>query len=256
MRVAVVTPYCKEPRAWLERCVDSVRRQTHACEHYVVADGHAQDWLDTAGVRHLKLDRAHADYGNTPRALGAQLAVSEGCDAVAFLDADNWFEPVHVRTCIDVAERSGADWVAARRHLRRDDGSRIDFRIDEDENFSHVDTNCYFVLFGAFYTLPRWALMPKPMAIWCDRFYLASLRRDGLREAHTDTATVNYLCTWAGIFQAIGEQPPPYAKNGLPMHRLTRWLERLQPGDLDHVRRLSGVDLGEFFGVRAARRAA
>ena len=41
MRVAVVTPYWKEPIDVLERCWRSVRTQTH-CDivHYMVADGH------------------------------------------------------------------------------------------------------------------------------------------------------------------------------------------------------------------------
>ncbi len=256
MRVAVVTPYFREPRAWLERCLDSVRRQSLPCEHLLVADGQAQDWIDGAGVQHLRLGRSHADYGNTPRSIGAQLAVSQGCDAIAFLDADNWYEPQHVQTCIEAAQRSGADWVAARRHLSRDDGSRIALRIAEDDDFSHVDTNCFFVLFGAFHTLPRWALMPKPMAMWSDRFYLDALRAEGLREAHCEVATVNYLCTWANVFEAVGETPPPYAKSGLPVERLAAWLQRLQPGDLAHVRRLSGVDLPDFLARRSRRHAA
>lgn len=247
MRVAVVTPYFKEPRAWLERCIDSVRSQTHACDHLLVADGHAQDWVDGVGVRHLRLDRGHADYGNTPRSIGGQLAVAEGYDAIAFLDADNWFEPEHVQTCIDVAERSGADYVAARRHFVRADGSRMPVRIGEDESGAHVDTNCFFLLFGAFHSIPRWLLMPKPMAIWCDRFYLSSLREEGLKEARTAQATVNYLCTWADVFHSIGEEPPAYAKLGLPRERLLQWARRLQPDDLATVRRLSGCSLVRFF---------
>lgn len=247
MRVAVVTPYFKEPREWLERCIASVRAQTHACDHILVADGHPQDWVDGAGLRHLRLDRGHADYGNTPRSIGGQLAVAEGYDAIAFLDADNWFEPDHVQTCVDVAVHSGADFVSARRHFVRADGSRMPVRIGEDENGSHVDTNCFFLLFGAFHTLPRWLLMPKPMAIWCDRFYLSSLREEGLTEARTAHATVNYLCTWADVFRSIGEEPPAYAKLGLPRERLLEWARRLQPGDLAAVRRLSGCSLVRFF---------
>jgi len=252
MRVAVITPYFKEPQAWLQRCIDSVRAQTHACDHILVADGHPQDWVDTAGVRHIRLDVGHADYGNTPRAIGAQLAVSEGYDAIAMLDADNWFEPDHVQTCVEVAERTGADFVSARRFWARADGSRMPVRIQEDEDGSHVDTNCFFLLFGSFHTIPRWLMMPKPMAIWCDRFYLASMRQEGLKEATTDRPTVNYLCTWADVFQSIGETPPPYAKHGLPMHRLTDWVKRLQPGDMAHVQRLSGVDLRQYFAQRKA----
>nr|WP_259374357.1 glycosyltransferase [Calidifontimicrobium sp. SYSU G02091] len=247
MRVAVVTPYFKEPSEWLERCIRSVRQQSHPCDHLVVADGHPQDWLDGAGVRHLRLDRSHSDYGNTPRSIGAQLAVAEGYDAIAFLDADNWYEPDHIQSCVEVAERTGADFVCARRFLARADGSRMPVRIADDDAGRHVDTNCFFILFGAFHTLPRWLMMPKPMTMWGDRFFLASLRQERLREAFVDHATVNYLCTFSDVFELIGETPPPYAKAGLPIERLNAWVRRLQPGDLAHVKRLAGCDLGKSF---------
>ena len=54
MRVAVITPYYKEPEAWLARCLTSVREQSYPVTHFVVADGHPQAWVDEAGVRHLK----------------------------------------------------------------------------------------------------------------------------------------------------------------------------------------------------------
>src|SRR5574337_2079445 len=107
LKVAVVTPYFKEPAATLARCIDSVRKQ-HAdreigeIAHILVADGHPQHWIDDLSVRHLKLDRAHGDFGNTPRSIGAQLAASEGYDAIAFLDADNWLDPDHVAACVAV----------------------------------------------------------------------------------------------------------------------------------------------------------
>ena len=253
MRVAIITPYFQEPREWLERCLASVRRQTVACEHFVVADGHPQAWLDGAGVRHVRLDRGHDDYGNTPRAIGGQLAVSEGFDAVAFLDADNWFDPQHVATCLEAALRTHADVITARRRWVRADGSYMPITMGEDDDGSHVDTNCFFLMFGAFHTIPRWLLMPKPMTIWSDRFYLASLREEGLREAATERATVNYLCTWAAIFRSLGETPPPYAKEGLPHERLAGWISKLRPGDLAHVRRLSGCSVDKVLHrMRAA----
>ncbi len=243
MRVAVVTPYYQEPRAWLERCIASVAAQTQPCDHILVADGHAQDWLDAAGVRHIKLDRGHADYGNTPRALGALLAVSEGYDAIAFLDADNWYAPEHVQRCAERAEASGADYVTASRHWARADGSVMNVAIAEDMNGTHVDTNCFFLLFGAFHTIPRMVLMPKPMAMHFDRYYLQSLREEGLREARTQTRSVYYLCTWSGVYRSIGEEPPAFAKEGVPVERLQAWRKRLQPADLASVRRLVGVTL-------------
>ena len=243
MRVAVVTPYYQEPREWIERCLASVRAQTHACDHIVVADGHAQAWLDEAGVRHIRLDRSHRDFGNTPRAIGALLAVSEGYDAIAFLDADNWYGPDHVQRCAALAQESGADYVSARRFWARADASVMNVQVAEDADGSHVDTNCFFLTFGAFHTIPRMVLMPKPMTMWGDRFYLKSLREEGLREARTDVPTVYYLCTWSGVYRAIGETPPDFAKDPLPVEKLQRWRARLQPADLAAVQRLTGVRL-------------
>jgi hypothetical protein len=60
-RYCVVTPYFKEDRAMLQRCMDSVRRQTTKVDHMLVADGFPQDWISTEPVRHLILDRPHAD---------------------------------------------------------------------------------------------------------------------------------------------------------------------------------------------------
>lgn len=251
MRVAVVTPYHQEPRAWLERCIASVRAQTHACTHLLVADGQAQDWIDAAGARQLRLGTPHADYGNTPRSLGAQLMVAEKFDAIAFLDADNWYEPDHIARCVATAESSAADFVYGDRVFVREDGSRIPFVSPEDQSGQHVDTSCLFLLFGAFHTLPRWLLMPRPMAMAGDRYYVKSLRDEGLREARTGACGVNYLCTWADVYRLVGETPPPYAKSQLPVGRLRQWLDRLSPEDFQLVHRLSGVRADAHRGVAA-----
>ena len=251
MRVAVVTPYYKEPRAWLERCLASVQAQDHVCEHFVISDGHPQEWLDHANVRHIRLDLAHADYGNTPRCIGAQLAVAEGFDAVAFLDADNWYEPQHISACVDVALASRADYVVSGRSLNREDGSVLPWRSREDELVEHVDTSCFFMLQGAFHTLPRWLLMPKPMTMLGDRYFLVSLRQEGLKEARTRRTTVNYLCCWADVYRAVGEVPPAFAKGALPLYQVRQWLLGLSEKDHLRVERLSGCDVGTAAAVLA-----
>lgn len=243
MRVAVVTPYYKEQPEWLTRCVQSVRAQTHPATHFVIADGHPQDWLDSAGVRHIRLDRAHADYGNTPRSIGGLLAVSEGFDAVAFLDADNWYAPNHVELCVSAAGEGEADYVTAMRHWARADGSVMDFRSDEDFDGSHVDSSCHFLLRGAFHAIARWALMPKPMAMWGDRFFLASLRAEDLVERGTFEKSVYYLCTWSPIYEAMGEPPPDFAKRGVPNEQLAAWFRGLTARDREMLAKHTGVAL-------------
>ena len=241
MKVAVISPYYKEPRAWIERCIESVRIQTHGATHIVVADGHPQDWIDQLPVRHLRLDRPHGDYGNTPRAMAALMAASEGFDAICFLDADNWLHRDHVRSCIELARRGDFDYITTRRHMVREDGSIMPLRIGEDVDGSHVDTNLYCLLRGAFHTLGRWALMPRPMAVYGDRVYLASLRADGLKSACTEERSVRYLCTWAHLYRDIGETPPEFAKDPLPVAGLADWYGGLDERETELTRRLSGM---------------
>lgn len=247
LRVAVITPYFKEESATLTRCIDSVRKQQHGSEiaeivHILVADGHPQSWLDTLGVRHIKLDRSHGDFGNTPRSIGAQLAASEGYDAIAFLDADNWFEPDHIGACgrVLLSASEPIDYVVARRRLVRDDGSRLPIAAADDESFAHVDTSCYFLSWSAFHTLGHWSVMPKPLSLVGDRIYRRALQTAGLRFAAVDHPTVNYLCTWSAFFEAIGETPPAYAKPNIDLSPVSRWWNRLDCRSKQVVERLAG----------------
>ena len=43
LRVAVITPYYREPLTMLRQCHDSVRTQTYPCTHFLIADGHPQE---------------------------------------------------------------------------------------------------------------------------------------------------------------------------------------------------------------------
>jgi len=247
LKIAIVTPYFKETPRVLARCIDSVRTQqssAHVGEitHFVVADGHPQHWIDDLGLRHVKLDRSHGDYGNTPRSIGAQLAASDGHDAIGFLDADNWLDPDHVACCADALMRAAepVDYVVARRRLVRDDGSALPIAPREDETFEHVDTSCYFLSWSAFHLLGRWSVMPKPLSIVGDRIFRQALREAGLKFTAVDHPTVNYLCTWSTFFDAIGETPPEYAKPNIDLGPVTRWWQRLDARSRSVVERLTG----------------
>ncbi|MEI9963395.1 MAG: glycosyltransferase [Caulobacteraceae bacterium] len=108
LRVAVVTPYFKEPLELLRQCHLSVARQTYPCLHVMVADGFPQAALDGWQIDHLTLPRPHGDIGSTPRLVGCYHAIGLGFDAVAFLDADNWYREDHVETLVRLHERTGA----------------------------------------------------------------------------------------------------------------------------------------------------
>jgi glycosyltransferase involved in cell wall biosynthesis len=151
-RVLVVTPYYKESQAVLLRCIESVRAQSVTVDHLLVADGYPQDWLDQAGVRHLRLDRSHADWGDTPRGMGCLLGVAEDYDAIALLDADCWIDPEHVELSLATAARDpAADYVVAGITNRRPDGSAFD--VWQQPLEEHIDTNSFFFLPSAYRAL-------------------------------------------------------------------------------------------------------
>ena len=126
------------------------------------------------------------------------------------------------------------------------DGSLLDFRSDEDFDGSHVDSSCYFLLRGAFHAIARWALMPRPMAMWGDRFFLASLRGEDLVERGTFEKSVYYLCTWSPIYEALGEPAPEFAKRGVPSERLAAWARTLSAHDRAVLARQTGVALPDL----------
>ncbi|MEO8715705.1 MAG: glycosyltransferase family A protein [Acetobacteraceae bacterium] len=243
-RCAVVTPYLKEDRALLERCMRSVVAQTVKTEHFMVADGFPQAWIDDSGVRHFKLDRTYADNGTTPRAIGAILAMSERYDAIAWLDADNWFEPDHVECCLDAArsaENGICDYVIARRNLVRPDETIID--LPDEPMEQHVDTNCFFHLSGSFHLLTVWGLIPREVTGACDRMFYAALKSAGLIAAVTHKPTVNYHCLWESVYRAMGESPPPGAKPAYKASAIHDWLTRLSDRELQIARRRTRIHL-------------
>ncbi len=247
-RYAIITPYYKEPCDVLERCIASVRDQTVATDHFLVADGFPQDWVDSAGVRHIRLDSAHADFGDTPRGIGAMTAVSEGYEAIGFLDADCWLEPDHTEHCLELVQQahSGAcDYVIALRHERRPDGTIMDIgQVSPDK---HVDTNCFFFLKTAFHVLPVWKSIPREISIVGDRVFYNAVRANALQPVLATRKTVNYTCMWESIYRAMGETPPEGAKPNPDHHAVKRWIADLSASDRSMINRLIQTKLEELY---------
>ncbi len=238
-RYAVVTPYYKEPRETLERCIASVRRQTVSADHILVSDGFAQDWIDGAPVNHLRLGQCHADFGNTPRALGAMLAIAQHYDAIGFLDADNWYDEDHVEACVEAAAGvPDAEGVIARRRFVRYDGSVMNIR----EEPNHVDTSCFWLREGSLHLAHFW-LMPVELAPLCDRVYYAMIKARNLKLATVRKPTVNFTCQYQALYRAIGEVPPPGAKPNVEVRSICEWLIGLSERKRRLVALQCGVDL-------------
>lgn len=216
MKIAVVTPYFREPTETLQRCIDSVRAQTYPCTHYLVADGHRNPVVgrDLPTQRHITLPIAHGDYGGVARTIGSLRAATDGFDAIAWLDADNWYRPEHIESMCRRLEAAGKPLCAAWRTLHRPDGSEMPLDPDQELRGEHVDTNCWLVARPAFALLTAW-LMPTELSVIGDRVVFEAARRMGLTGVQTRRRTVCYTTLYQDHYQRLGETPPPDAKSGI-----------------------------------------
>ena len=213
MKIAVISAYYKEEPELLKRCLNSVKEQTIKCDHFFISDGHPQEWIKNTGVRHIELGKSHNDYGNTPRGIGAQIAISEGYEAILFLDSDNWLDSNHLEHCLESALLKypnilECDYVIAKRRFRRLDLSVMNIR----EEPNHVDTNCFFFLPGSYYLIPYWNLMPKEFSNIGDRIFHKNITSANLNYVINKNITVNYLNLWRSTYESMGETPPEESK--------------------------------------------
>jgi hypothetical protein len=216
-----------------------------AADHFMVSDGFPQEWLDHANVRHIRLGKAHSDLGNTARALGALLAVSEGYDAIGLLDADNWLDSGHIEECYraaDSAPETPADLVIAKRRILLPDGRLTNLVVEPD----HVDTSCFWFLPGSFHLLHYWGIMPRQMGPFGDRVFYRMIKTKSLTIRRAKEITVNYTCHYEFGYRSLGIKPPPGAKPGVNMGEVIFSISRLDQRQQELIRRRCGFDPLEF----------
>lgn len=213
-RIAVVTPYHRESDEVLRQCRDSVLAQTYPCDHIVVADGHPNPMFDGGGrTLHVTLPRAHGDNGNTPRGVGSLLADAGGYDAVAYLDADNWFAPDHLAGLVATHERFNTPVVGCKRALHTLDGAPIALTEDDEEAGRHVDTSCFLIFRPAFRVFRAWS-MPKELGPLCDRVFFQAVLHERFAISLLDRRSVAFRTQYATHYRHAGLPVPAGAKAG------------------------------------------
>jgi glycosyltransferase involved in cell wall biosynthesis len=111
-----VTITRRRPDLLWKRCIGSVKAQIHKANHLVVIDdceATAATFANhrTAGLNSVFMPRSEADRTGPGRSSrlrnwAVRATVSEW---IAFLDDDNEWEPLHLRTLLDTARISGVD---------------------------------------------------------------------------------------------------------------------------------------------------
>lgn len=207
MRIAVVTPYYREPLEVLERCHASVLAQPVECTHILVADGHPRPEIDAWRCEHLVLAATHDDNGNTPRGLGGISALNRGFDGIAFLDADNWYAADHLESVI-AASADGADVVFSDRQVVLPSGDLCPYDDIDIRERRFADTSSIFIRSSAPFLILAWALMDQDLSPICDRVMCAAIQARGARTVWSGRQTVFYESRWRSHFLALGKPPP------------------------------------------------
>jgi hypothetical protein len=224
LRVAVVTPYFQESLGILRHCRESVARQTYPCCHVMVADGFPNPVLDDWAIDHIRLPRPHHDIGATPRLVGSYHAIGLAADAVAFLDADNWYRDDHIETLVDLHRRTGASFLSSSRMLCRIDGS-IMAPCPHTDPDKFVDTSCMMFTRDAFFLLAKWCLTPSYAHLIGDRVMLYYVKTAAMKRSHSSECSLFYRCCREGIYRDLGE-PIPSGVAPIPNYNqaFSRWL--------------------------------
>jgi hypothetical protein len=212
MKIAVVTPYHKEPLATLARCHESVRAQTVGATHIMVADGHARSELTGWDIEHITLPVAHADFGGTPRIIGGMSAKARGFDYIQWLDADCWLRPDHLERMLACAAEQGVGFVAATRSLHREDGSVLRALDEESDGSAFCDTNCMFMGRAAFWSIPLWGMVEPAVN---DRLVWDAVRSK-MKTGRCTEPTVCYTASHHFMYVSAGEAAPAGTKAAFP----------------------------------------
>ena len=212
MKVAVVTPYYKESKRIIRRCIDSVAKQTHDdVIHVLVADGYPQDWINDTTLHHIAMPNT-GDAGDTPRLVGSAYASAQGCDAIVFLDADCWMDEGHIAKLIEAQAITSAGIITCPRKIW-DKFTDEYFGVDqESDGVRFNDTNCYMVMRPVFRTISNWAFKPMNKGLVGDRFFWEACLRAGTRIARTTHTMVNYPSDFVCHFEMFGKPVPGDAK--------------------------------------------
>ena len=157
MSVSVIIPTTGVSE--LRNSIESVLNQSINTQCYVVCDGLnykgkvstiVSDYLGNPNLKVCYLPEnvgANGFYGHRTYAAFTHLVNS---DYVLYLDPDNWFNPDHVKTCIDTIESNNLDWCYSLRKIHDKDGQYL---CDDDceslgkwptfQEGNLIDTSCY-----------------------------------------------------------------------------------------------------------------
>ncbi len=111
--VSVVIPVYNVEK-YLERCVDSVLAQTYPNVEIILVDDGSPDGspaiCDRYAAEHNNISVVHKPNGGLASARNAGMKVMHG-EYLFFIDSDDWIDPETLEELVEIAERTGVDFV-------------------------------------------------------------------------------------------------------------------------------------------------
>jgi len=154
MSATVIIPTTGVPE--VRKAIESVLNQSYDTTCYVVCDGEQfkgkvkliLDEYPTVKDCYLPINvGAKGFYGHRVYAAFTHLIDTE---YVMYLDQDNWLEPNHVQSQVDIIKQKNLDWSYSLRKINSKEG---EFVCNDDceslgkwqtyHGINHIDTNCY-----------------------------------------------------------------------------------------------------------------
>jgi glycosyltransferase involved in cell wall biosynthesis len=151
--ITVITPTTGAP--CVRQALESVKNQTYKnIQHLVVVDGQPKGRVIASEYSHIDLvDLPYAtgkDQYNGHRIYGAMTYIANG-DFLCFLDEDNWYEPNHIESLVNIISK-GNKWAYSLRKIVGQEGQYI--CNDDCEslgkwtsviNDKFIDVNCFMI---------------------------------------------------------------------------------------------------------------
>jgi len=172
-----------------------------------------------------------------PRGIGSFLAESWGYDAVAYLDADNWFEPDHIEKMLQAHVETSCPVIACKRTFHELDGTRMNIWEAEEEAQLHADTSCWFITRSAFSLFRAW-FMPKPLAPVCDRVFFQKTVFDQFRICFTPWRSVAFRTQYTAHYRDAKMPAPSGCKDSPDYEGLRRYVA--EPANIQTLQNLFG----------------
>lgn len=161
MLVTIVSAVTGSPL--MRQGIESVQKQTYAdIEHLIVIDGREREAQAKTILSEIDLSRhkthifclpyatgkdgfiCHRIYGMSPFLING--------DYLCYLDEDNWYDPNHVESLVNLVTKNNLEWAYSLRKIVDKDGSFVCLDDCESlgkwphlDNCHLVDTNCYFL---------------------------------------------------------------------------------------------------------------